>query len=72
VQEAASEVLQSLPGNDEEEEQWQLPAAGALQRASWVTGYSADGFEEADGELDDDLPDTDYAVCGIPCVVVCV
>jgi hypothetical protein len=70
AQQAGPEALQDLPGDDgqEEEEEWQLPSAGGLQRASWVTGYRADDFEEADAELDD-LPETDYMVRDIPCNV---
>ena len=65
VQEAVPAALQEPPADDGQEE-WQLPSAGGLQRASWVTGFRADDLDEADAELDD-LPETDYMVRDTPC-----
>ena len=72
AQEAASELLKDMAEDDAQQEPWQPPGADASPRASWhlAGGFDADDFEDASAELDDDLPDADYVVCSIPCVVL--
>jgi hypothetical protein len=71
VQAAAAELLQDMTEDDAQQEPWQPSGADASPQASWhlAGGFTADDFEDANSELDDDLPDADYVVCSIPCVV---
>lgn len=67
AQEAASELLRALSGDDERQDQWQPSTDAAMRRGSWdeAGASSADEYEDAEAGLEDDeFAAADYAVRG--------